>query len=363
MLALACTTTPPPRCLLEAGETLGATAGLRFDHLALGPRGEAVASSAEGLRRFRPGAPAERLGPACDGGLAVHEGPRHTWLACLTRPYAAKDEPGVLTLRTLAGPHAPPRRHTFAAGSADSAGVALADHPDGGLALAWHGAGRVFAGRLAVTEEGDAGELEAALVSAPSARAGVPRLLRDGARTVLTYGETWRDAAGAGGRVVVVDLAGGRPREVAELRGDVPPAPDLARDARGLVVVYREQRPGRNTALYAQRLRDDLRPHGPSRRVARADEDGRPSALACAGSLVTVTPRRWGQARIIAARVLDASLRDRLPERQLYEWGARFDAVTARCRQDAVSLLVSERSLPGAAPATLQQLVLRCEER
>ncbi len=356
------------RCVLDPGETLGSTRGARFTHLALGPRGEAFASSAEGLRRFRSGEAPESLGPSCDGGLAVHLRRGLVWVLCLTRPFEAKDEPGVLTLRALPAPggsDAPPR-FTFAAGGADSAGVALDAHPAGGLALAWHDAGRVFAARLAV--DGDPGqgaggngpELETELVSASTARAGAPRLLRVGERTLLTYGEAWRDAAGEAGRVLVKDLAGGLPQEVARVRGDARPAPDLTRDERGLVVIYREHRPGRKTALYARRLDDDLRPKAQARRVARADGEGRPSALVCGGSLITVTPRSWGQARIIGARVLDATLRDRLPERQLYEWDARFDAVAARCEHDTVSLLVAERSLPGEAPATLQRLALRC---
>ncbi|GAB4212196.1 MAG: hypothetical protein OHK0013_34690 [Sandaracinaceae bacterium] len=287
------------------------------------------------VRALDEGAPMERLGAACDGGLATSGG----LLACARRGDDAKADEGHVAIYD-------PRDGTVRARAAgvgpDGAGVGLAVDGDR-IAIVWSRA-RGASSAVYLQEPGR----DPMRISRDGVRAGRPSVLwersRPGAAPALVaaWPETWTSPEG---RVVgaVVAFEDGRPRELEPIAYDRA-HPSLRHGPEGeALLVFRDRRPaGSRPRLFVRRLgRRDVARDG-----VHANADGEALAVPCAGAVVLVAPRTHSRAeRIVAIRRHDAAtLEGAGPEHQVYEHGAAFEHADARCVGHDLLIAVASRA-------------------
>jgi hypothetical protein len=368
---VACATEPPVRCRFEASHTLGEVA-LGVQDVRLIRRGAGLVafwSAREGLfarTLASDGAPlgeATRLGPACEGGLAVADDERGLVLACSRPANLDKGQDGDVVLAVVSDALELRSSRALATIGRDSRGVDLARRHDGTWSVVWHdgtpGAWNVVRARVRLDD--DAPTDVEILSSGVSSAGGWPRVLVRGDEALFVFEEMWFEGDLARGRVLVARERG-IPVQVEELEGH-DARPQLVHDARSLVLFFRDlRRPLRHSVLFARRLGETLRPMEPARLVTRADAEGSPRSLECLGHLVAVVPRTWDTDVLVGIDLLDARLRKPIPEQQIYEWSARFPHTDAACSDDHLVTLVASRAPASSPGAPLHTIVLRCDD-
>ena len=329
--------------------------------------GALVWSAAEGLFVRPEGEPAQRLGPACTAGFDALRSEDALWVPCArrARPDAAKDGGLVLygvgfgvTSTALPGTVGP-----------EGAGVAAVLR-DGDLEIAWRaGEPEAFHVWRSRVDLATAQASEPERVSNPDVMAGPPTFFAEEDRLSLVWSEHWARAGArhAIGGHVVVSVDGGPSRTLVEVE-DPEPQPRIARDARGAVLLFRDQRdPLEYPSLFAQRLTSDLRPHRGLKLIGRADEGGPIRTTSCEfdgqETLAVVVGRSWGaEDALVAVHLLGDDLGERFHEMQVYEYGGQLVGGDGICVGGRVELLIAERSVPSGPPAHLFTIPTACGE-
>ncbi len=303
-----------------------------------------------------PRGPAVRVDAACDGGFDVERAHDGLLVACLRRP--TEKAGGAALLLDVRRDRLYQRQIVGHAGR-DARGIDLERDSDG-WAVAWHdgepGAWGVWLARVSDTL---LPLHEARLLSSPRIAAGRPSLRRIDGTMWVVWSESWIEAGFPHGQIVVWP-GQGVPRRVLEV--DVlEPSPVLHHDGRSTIVFFRDlRRPHRRVGLFAQRLSDQWRPTGEVVRIGRSDGTQPFHVLPCAGAMATVTPRSWDGDLLLGVNLLDAELRKRVPEQQIYEWSARFATAAARCSGDTLLLIAGEQSRAPDVRVAAHALTLRC---
>ncbi len=300
-----------------------------------------------------------RVGPPCDGGLATARADGGFVVACLERAMDEAGKSGHVTVLRLDASLRPAGSLSFGPAGRYSRGVALAMEGEGDVpVVAWHdgtpGAHRVWLVHAAPGAE-------PRLVSREGLAAGAPSVaLRDG-QPIVAWAETWFDDDGyLVGQVLVSDLRGA-PRELAVIIHD-DPRPVLARDGRGPLVAYRDERPaGTRARLFVQRITDDLVGTGEPLAVGRANGTGRPHVVACEEAVTTVAPRSFGRWDVlIGLNRLGPDLGRIGIERQIYEYGVDFSLAAASCAGEHLLVLAAERGHSTRPLARLRSTTVDC---
>ncbi|MBO6937818.1 MAG: hypothetical protein JJ863_22815 [Deltaproteobacteria bacterium] len=344
------------RCHFGEEQILAETGGGHFH--AVRHLGDSLLWSArEGLFVREGDAEPERLGPPCDAGLDAIADGGATFVVCARRaePDAAK-EGGLVAWRL--GEERLERALPGAVGE-ESDGVALARHGNR-LVVAWHeGAPKAFhVWRQDLDPETLEPSDEPERLSNPRFAAGAPTLYSDDEHLAVAWGEHWADHEGRH-RVsghVVVSVDGSHARMLVEVE-DTHPAPVIARDAEGLLLLFRDQRaPLDYPSIFGHRLTSDFRLHGRLRLVGRADEGGPIRTFGCdidgARTQIAVVARSWGaDDTLVAAHLLDDELAERFHELQVYEWGGQLVLGDGVCDDNSLELLVAERVVPASDDA------------
>ncbi len=139
-----------------------------------------------------------------------------------------------------------------------------------------------------------------------------------------------------------------------------PDAPDFG--GAEFFVGFRDIRPPfRKSGLYLQRLGQRLRTVGEARRAGRANGRGRPCLQSCAGNLFGASPRTWSRDFIIGVNLFDPQFQQRIRERQVYEFGHRFNDVVTACTGEGLVLLVAEERTMETPHPRLATVTLRCQ--
>lgn len=348
------------RCHFGEEETIAETGGGRFH--AVRHLGSSVWWSArEGLFVRRGEREAERLGPPCDGGFDAVTDEGQTWAVCARRPRPDAGKPGGLVAWRLgdATDERPTARALPGEVGERGEGVALVRHGER-LELAWHqGAPKAFhAWRMALEPATLQPLEEPERLSNPRFAAGAPTLFSGGEHLAVVWAEHWADHEGrhriAGHVVVSVD--GAHPRTLVEVE-DTEPAPVIAQDGEGLLLLFRDQRaPLEYPSIFGHRLTSDFRLHERLRLVGRADEGGPIRTFGCeidgSRTQVAVVARSWGaEDTLVAAHLLDDELAERFHELQVYEWGGQIVLGDGVCEENSLELLVAERVVPASDDA------------
>lgn len=315
-------------------------------------------------RRLAPsGAPtaaAQRVGATCDGGLAAAASGDSILLTCLTGPQPEQGKSGQLLALRLDRDLEVLERAALRPLEGAAAGVDV-EALNNGWVLVWNdggvGGARIWRGELNAALDFVA---PPTMVSSGRVHSGAPHLLVHGEEALVTWTETWTQAGVTRGQVVVHN---GRqlPRQAAETRFEFP-LPSLGQDEDGLFVAFRDIRPPyRKSGLYLQRLDARLRPVGEAKRAGRANGRGRPCLRSCAGNLFGASPRTWSRDYIIGVNLFDGQFEQRIRERQVYEFGHRFNDVATACSGDDLLLLVAEERTLTHQQARLATVTLRCD--
>jgi len=344
------------RCHFGEEETIAETGGGRF-HAVRHLGSSLLWSAREGLFVREGQGAAERLGPPCDGGVDAIAESDGTWVVCARRPRPDAAKAGGLVGWRL-GDERDERVERALPGTVgeESEGVALVRHGDR-LVVAWHeGTPKAF---QVWRQDLDPSTLEplaeAERVSNPRFAAGPPTLLSFDEHLAMVWGEHWADREGrhrvAGHVVVSVD--GAHARTLVEVE-DTAPAPVIARDGEGLLLLFRDQRaPLDYPSIFGHRLTSDFHLHGRLRLIGRADEGGPIRTFGCtidgARTQVAVVARSWGaEDTLVAAHLLDDELAERFHELQVYEWGGQLVLGDGVCDDNSLELLVAERVVPAS---------------
>ncbi len=307
-----------------------------------------------------PSAPRRRIGSTCEGGLDAAMSDGGVALACMIAPQPAQAKPGGLFVLSLSHEMQIIRRIRVADVGLHANGVTIDHHADGWI-VAWNdghvGGPRVWRADLGAELQANA---EPQMLSSPRVSAGMPHLYVDAGRALISWAETWQRRGGVGGHVVVDD-GQQLPQEVAETRFAFP-TPSVSRDQGGLFVGFRDIRPPfRKSGLYLQRLGQRLRTVGEARRAGRANGRGRPCLQSCAGNLFGASPRTWSRDFIIGVNLFDPQFQQRIRERQVYEFGHRFNDVVTACTGEGLVLLVAEERTMETPHPRLATVTLRCQ--
>jgi hypothetical protein len=285
----------------------------------------------------KPLAPVLRVAARCDGGLDAIADGEGVAVACLVRPLRDKpdDAGGVLLLHLGSDLRV---EHSEMVGSAGelSEGVALA-RSDAGLELAWHD-GSPLAQRVWWT--GLASRPAPRVVSATGRVAAAPSMAVLSGRSLLAWAETWVEQDGLHGRIAATERSGGV-RTLQEVK-HVGAMPQLFALGSGLVLGFRDLRPGSKTGLYLTRVTDAGAPRPTAARVGRADGVGRPALEGCMGGVVAATPRTYGGDYFVGVNWLDASLQRTRGEQQFYQDSHAFTQVAVTCAGARALLLIAE---------------------
>ncbi len=302
-----------------------------------------------------------RLGARCGGGLATTTSDGSTWLACARRPDDDKDVAGVLSIERRDGSGEVVQRTLVRPVGRDAAGVSMVAS-GGGVRVAWHdgvpGAWRVWWVQVDVDAEGP---IDPVMVSAPRHAAGAPSLLAmEDDEVLVVWAETWLDAGFPHGRI-----QSWRGRSTAETIQEIDvqwPTPTLVRHDDETVMFFRDhRRPWRRTSVYAVRLDAHDRTHGEPVRVGRANTEHGPRPLECGDHLWVGSPRTWDTEVLVGINVLGDDLQKRVPEQQVYQWGAHFAVTDLNCSEGSVLSLVGERGESTRPEVALRVLKLHCD--
>lgn len=336
----------------------------------------ALWSAPAGLRlqrlgsRGAPEGAAAHLGPRCEGGLAAHATDGGLVVACARRPRLDKGDPGAVLVLEVVDDEVVARRRLAGLGR-DSRGIELAREGEDWVVL-WHDGSperwTVWRARVPHLRGGrlrsghgasDTPQVDPEPLSTPHLAASSPALVTYAGEAITIWAETWMEAGFPRGHVLATRGRSPSPTLVADVDHE-DPAPSVAADERGLVVLFRDlRRPSPRASLFAQRLGDDLRPRGRPARVTRADAERGARGVACLGGLVAVVPRTWDNDTLIGLDLLDLDLKKRVAEQQIYEWAARFTRADAACVDGTLITLVGERASGLSPEARLHTMELR----
>jgi hypothetical protein len=345
---------PAPGCRFGEEHTVGGIGGTTVDDLVLAPTrdGAVVAWSArEGTflleldDRGVARAPAHRLTGRCGGGIALAADARAAWLACSVRPIEAADKPGAVHVVRIARGEVDLRCSFGRVGSA-SHGIDMALH-DGRPQVAWNdadaGYARVWLARWAADARPPHCTTEPRVISRDDVRAGAPSALFDRGRLLVTWAETVTADGDSVGEVRVWADRGAATTAASVLHPDARPV--LARDARGLLVGFRDENPaGTRPRLFLIRLDEGLGPASEPVRVGRANGEGGVALAPCAERLFTIAPRTFDRDGLIGINVLDGRLAHAIGEQQMYRAGGDYAWAAGVCLGDSLRVVAAERS-------------------
>jgi hypothetical protein len=359
-----------PHCHFGAEHPVFASSAAGFDDVALvwvETQAALLFSEQSGLyarwldSRGLPGAPAERLGPRCDAGVAAAVSGKAVVLACARRATEQPASDGDVALYALDQQLRVQRVSRFGKVGRSSRGVAVAATP-AGLTLAWQDA-TLDAARIWLMRGLAAPPIA---VSDPGFAASTPGLAADDAHLYATWSETRDHGRSIESRVQFAELprqltSGPKAVTVASSR-DALPSPALAASEGGLWLAFRDRRKAsRKTGLYLTRLDRAGRALGAPVRAARADGVGRPALRRCLGGVLAATPRSFAGDYFVGVVRADPTLRTVSGEQQFYEDSHEFAQVGATCAGDHALLLMAERARPGRSGATLRSVSFSCD--
>jgi hypothetical protein len=359
-----------PRCHFGVEHPVFASSAAGYDDVALvwvGTHAALFFSEQSGLyarwldARGLPGAPAERLGPRCDAGVAAAVSGNALQLACARR---ATDQPasdGDVSLYALDQRLRVQHVSRFGEVGRSSRGVAIAAS-SAGLTLVWQDA-TLDAARVWLMRGFGAQPIA---ISDPGFAASAPALAADSAHVYVTWSETRENGRSSESRVQLAELAPGLtigPKAVTVAHSrDASPSPALAASEHGLWLAFRDRRrASRRTGLYLARLDRAGRALGAPVRAARADGVGRPALRRCLGGVFAATPRTFAGDYFVGVVRGDPTLRTLSGEQQFYEDSHEFAQVGATCAGDHALLLMAERARPGRGGAALRSVSFSCD--
>jgi hypothetical protein len=314
-----------------------------------------------------PRGPARRLGPSCAGGVAVTRTDDATWIACLRRGHAAKDDPGgVLLWRHARGET---HRHAaFGAAGPEARGIALAAETDA-LVVLWQDTseGRTRIVRADIPRDTHAvpasDDLDLRPLSADALAGSGPTLTTHDGETIAAWGEIGIAPDGRTFGRIVADAGRGPVDVVDALAFDAPMPQLLAHGRDGLALAWRDTSAHRDkSGLYVVGLGARLQPLARPRRIARANGPGGPALAACAGSVFAIAPRTYLRDVLVGITRLTPDLAARGREQQLFEDGRAFAHAALTCTPRGPLLVVGERGDAVRPEARLLATPLTCRE-
>lgn len=313
-------------------------------------------------------AEALRLGPSCAGGLsATQTSDANTWIACLRRGDAPKDDPGGVVVWRLADGRAA-LHASFGAAGPDATGIALvAEARD--LVVLWQdaspGAYRIVRAEVPRDVEGApyADAIEPRPVSVDELVGTGPTLVLYEGHAIAAWAEYGFDATGGTLGRVLIDGARGAAVEAAQLGFDMP-TPRLAENGTGgLALVYRDTESLRDkSGLYVVALGDRLRPIGAPRRIARANGPGAATLTACVGSVFAIAPRTYQRDILVGLTRLTPDLTERGREQQVYEDGRAIAQAALGCTRAGPLLVTGEQGTATRPEARVRATTLECAD-
>jgi hypothetical protein len=291
--------------------------------------------AADGRGLSQPTFVAER----CRGGLSLSARPGGAWLAC-SRPDEHEDESAVVLYALDASGRASDAL-TLGAPGRDGKGVVVETRGEQAL-VAWHdGHVGAYGVRLSRIEHA---KVRTELLSRPAVPSHEPDLRVSDGRFTVVFAETRFSSLTKSQTRIMAVREGEDARAIRDV--NVPdPAPALAHDGRSLILTFRSL-PPRETKpeLYAMRLDDELRSIGEPRQIGRANSDGAPSTLACAGQGFALLPREYATERYIAVHALDAALENQSSGHQFYATDRDFVLSRGTCLGGRALIVAAERA-------------------
>jgi hypothetical protein len=141
------------------------------------------------------------------------------------------------------------------------------------------------------------------------------------------------------------------------------PAPQLAHDARGLVLLFRDQAAqDRRAELYLARLNKQLELAEKPHKIGRANTDGPPSLHACGSAeQVALLPREYGGEHYIAIHTLGGELQNITGGHQFYGNSRDYVRSAGACMGNDVLLLAAERKTPADRGVEISAMRFACK--